>query len=308
MPKKSNKTIKGSGKTGQTGRGKTGKGGQKGRGKALAALTGAAGYGMCPPGALCFNRRTATYAAVIAVAALALYVWWARPAWAVRLFPGVLGHGGHGSCGGGCRCGGCPACGGHAGVSASTGIQGGGLGGPGFPHAEIWPPEGVHTANYANPFAPPLKPNPYFLPGQKQPDVKSLTIGGGGLGGFLGRLAAGGMATQPAAPGVPINMSTVHRDVNFTQVGILTRGDGSDTILPLFGRPLSTGRGRWQYYTMNDKNQPIKLPVRREQGSCVGQTGCNEVFNNDSVHVEGYNADFKATIYENDQPQYIPVV
>lgn len=106
--------------------------------------------------------------------------------------------------------------------------------------------------------------------------------------------------------GIPINIKTRGYDDTYKQVGIITRINGKETILPLMGRALHTNRNKWQYYTMTDQNNSIKLPVSKNGKSCTGEYGCNECLNGDSIYVEGYNDAFKATIYENNQPRYIP--
>jgi len=108
--------------------------------------------------------------------------------------------------------------------------------------------------------------------------------------------------------GLPINVKTQGFDAPFRQVGILTRGNGGETILPLMGRPLQTNRDKHQFYTMNDKNNMIKLPVSKNGKSCTGEYGCNDLYNGDTVYVEGYKDTFNVTIYENSGPRYIPFV
>ena len=89
-------------------------------------------------------------------------------------------------------------------------------------------------------------------------------------------------------------------------MGILTRLNGEETILPIMGRPLFSNRSKWQYYTMSDKSNSIKLPMSHNGRSCTNEYGCNELMSGDTVYVEGYKDAFKATIYENSQPRYIP--
>ena len=60
---------------------------------------------------------------------------------------------------------------------------------------------------------------------------------------------------------IPINIPTQSVDTNYRQIGLLTRVNGPETILPLMGRPLFTNRDKWNFYTMNDKNNMIKLPI-----------------------------------------------
>ena len=106
--------------------------------------------------------------------------------------------------------------------------------------------------------------------------------------------------------GVPININTRAVDTNYRQVGILKRMNGPEMILPLMGRPLYVGRDKWQYYTMSDSNNQIKLPVSFKSRSCTNEYGCDELNNGDTVYVQGYNQAFSITIYENDALQYIP--
>ena len=108
--------------------------------------------------------------------------------------------------------------------------------------------------------------------------------------------------------GVPINVSTRAVNASYRQVGILTRISGPETILPLMGRPLYTNRDKWQFYTLSDKNNSVKLPLSNKGKSCTNEYGCDNIYNGDSVYVEGYNDAFKATVYDNAVMQYIPFV
>ena len=112
--------------------------------------------------------------------------------------------------------------------------------------------------------------------------------------------------TNYNGPKIPINIPTQSIDTNYRQVGILTRENGAETILPLMGRPLFSNRDKWNFYTMNDKNNMIKLPISFKNKSCTNDQGCDNVYNGDTVYVEGYNDVFKATIYDNNTMQYIP--
>ena len=106
--------------------------------------------------------------------------------------------------------------------------------------------------------------------------------------------------------GLAINIKTRGGDTEYRQLGILTRGSGKEMILPLMGRPLYSNRSRWQYYTMTDKHNMVKLPVSSNGRSCTGEYGCDELANGDNIYVEGYNDLFKVTIYDNSRYQYIP--
>lgn len=106
-----------------------------------------------------------------------------------------------------------------------------------------------------------------------------------------------------------INIPTSHRPSEYRQVGILTRTNPNDqdrereTILALFGRPLHKS-SKWQYYTMTDKSQGIKLPITYKKKTCNSTYGCEELYSDDVVHVQGYNESFKVTIYETESLEY----
>ncbi len=108
--------------------------------------------------------------------------------------------------------------------------------------------------------------------------------------------------------GIPVNIQTRGTNSNYEQVGILTRSNSSDNlILPLMGRLTMSGRDKWQYYTIsNSGNLNTKLPVSLNGKSCTSEYGCDNIYNGDSVYVEGYNDSFTATIYENNPFRYIP--
>ena len=108
--------------------------------------------------------------------------------------------------------------------------------------------------------------------------------------------------------GIPININTRAVDTNYRQVGILKRMNGPEMILPLMGRPLYVGRDKWQYYTMSDSNNQIKLPVSFKSRSCTNEYGCDEISNGDTVYVDGIDATFQTTIYDNATMRYLPFI
>ena len=107
---------------------------------------------------------------------------------------------------------------------------------------------------------------------------------------------------------VPINVSTTAVDTSYRQIGILTplNGSSKDNILPLMGRPLFTRRSLWQYYTISNQHNNVKLPVSVKGKSGLNENGVDEVFSDDTVYVEGNNEAFKVTKYENDTIKYLP--
>ena len=140
-----------------------------------------------------------------------------------------------------------------------------------------------------NPYTPPLRDSQY-IGGM---GVNSIGLSGGGGGGGIV---------------IPINVPTRSVNSSYRQVGILTRVNGPETILSLMGRPLFPSQDKWQFYTMSDKNQSVKLPVTNKKRSCTSDMGCDNIYNGDTIYVEGYNDAFRATIYDNAIQYSIPYV
>ena len=108
--------------------------------------------------------------------------------------------------------------------------------------------------------------------------------------------------------GIPVNVQTRGTMNDYQQVGIFTRNNNTEMILPLMGRKHMTGRDKWQYYTISGTgNLNTKLPISVNGRSCTSEYGCDDIYNGDVVYVEGYNDTFRVTVYENNQFQYIPV-
>lgn len=105
---------------------------------------------------------------------------------------------------------------------------------------------------------------------------------------------------------VPINVNTRAYDTSYRQVGILKRLNGPEMVLPLMGRPLFVSRDKWQYYTMSDQNNQIKLPVSFKSKSCTNEYGCDQISNGDSVYVDGIDATFQVTLYDTQVMRYLP--
>ncbi len=109
---------------------------------------------------------------------------------------------------------------------------------------------------------------------------------------------------------VPINVSTNIGavDTNYRQVGILTPQNQSskDSILPLMGRPLFVNRDKWNYYTISNQHNNVKLPVSKGGRSCTNEYGCDKIYNGDTVYLEGVNEAYNVTVYDNDTIRYLP--
>ena len=151
-----------------------------------------------------------------------------------------------------------------------------------MPSLFMIPSRAANSDILEDPYAPPLRNDSYF----------------GGIGSTnMMPMAAAGIPINIRTQGPPIN-------TNYRQVGLLTRINGKETILPLMGRPLQKNRDKWQFYTMSDKNNSVKLPISFKKKSCTGEYGCDNIYNGDTVYVEGYKDAFQATIYDNAVMEY----
>lgn len=116
---------------------------------------------------------------------------------------------------------------------------------------------------------------------------------------------------------IPINVSTRHYDASYRQVGFLSPeagGNGAhgntlkDNLIPLMGRPLDRSRDKWNFYSINNSNNSLKLPIVNKGRSCTNEYGCDNLYNGDSVYVEGLKQPFKVTMYDTDTMKYLPFV
>jgi hypothetical protein len=107
-----------------------------------------------------------------------------------------------------------------------------------------------------------------------------------------------------------VNVSTNIGSTNaaYRQVGILNSlnsNTGSQNVLPLMGRPLFVNRNKWQYYTISNQQNNVKLPVSVNGRSALNEYGVDMVSNGDTIYVEGINEPHLATIYDTDTIRYM---
>jgi len=149
-----------------------------------------------------------------------------------------------------------------------------------------WPYNNLPKDVLLNPYAAPYRDERYFVP----------------------------EVTYVPPNAVPINVSTnigaVPSGTTYRQMGIITplNGTSKDNILPLMGRPLFTNRDKWQYYTISNQHNNVKLPISFKGRSALNDYGVDQIFDGDTIYVEGYNEPFRVTVYENDTIKYLPFV
>lgn len=143
-----------------------------------------------------------------------------------------------------------------------------------------WPYTNLPRDVLQNPYVPPLRDERYFVP--------ELNLAPRGS--------------------VPINVSTNIGavDTSYRQVGILNSAGSKGDIFSLMGRPLFTNRNKWQYYTISNQHNNVKLPISRNGKSCTNEYGCDQLMNGDTVYIEGMNKIYNVTLYDNDTIKYIP--
>jgi hypothetical protein len=107
--------------------------------------------------------------------------------------------------------------------------------------------------------------------------------------------------------GLPINMRTRGHPGNFQQMGVLTgQRNGKEVVLPLYGRQTYGGSDYYEYYTASEGYHSYKIPLVKGGRDCTDERGCKEIFDGDDVNVNTYDGSFKANIYKNSLPRYIP--
>ena len=145
-----------------------------------------------------------------------------------------------------------------------------------------WPYNNIANDVYMNPYSAPLRDERYLVP-------------------QLNYIPPGSM---------PINISTSAVETSYRQVGILTplNGKQTDSILPLMGRVLFNRRDLWNYYTISNQHNNVKLPISVKGRSALNDNGVDKVYNGDTVYVEGANEAYKVTIYDNDTIKYLPFI
>ena len=108
---------------------------------------------------------------------------------------------------------------------------------------------------------------------------------------------------------IPVNIATRGEPSQFQQVGVLIQEDGTgnnQVKLPLFGQQLYPRSREWRYYTGSDGYQSVKLSLKYDGRDSMDQYGAKELYNGNSVDVDGYDSKFKVSIYKLDAPKYIP--
>jgi hypothetical protein len=116
------------------------------------------------------------------------------------------------------------------------------------------------------------------------------------------------------AGGPPINVATRGYPEPYQQIGVLTAPGGTDmsaspnrTVLPLFGRKLTTNRDRWNYYTRTDGMNPVQVPLQYKRRNCDDDLGCEEIMDGESVAVPILGNSYVANVYRYATPRYLPV-
>ena len=174
-----------------------------------------------------------------------------------------------------------------------------------------------------DPYVPPVKLDGYVW-NKTSGDVR-------GLPPIIAPIQTQAMMSRSSMV-LPVNVETRGVRSEYNQVGILTKTDGNSgsscikmfsnsdpvvessnfentLIIPLMGRRSSSGRNKWQYYTIsNTGTLNTKLPVTVQGRSCSSEYGCDEIMDGDVVFVKGYNHGFSVTMYENTTFSYIPVL
>lgn len=81
----------------------------------------------------------------------------------------------------------------------------------------------------------------------------------------------------------------------FQQMGLLKNDEGE--MLPLYGRESRTHRDRYHYYTTTSGDQIFPLNITVDDRDCSEDVGCQELYGNETVNVNGKDAGYSVDIY-----------
>jgi hypothetical protein len=88
----------------------------------------------------------------------------------------------------------------------------------------------------------------------------------------------------------------------FAQIGTLYNGG---MVLPLYGRRSHTSSLKWNYYTITNDHIHIQVPLEINNVDCMGQNGCKEIYEDETVYLPEYGTTFTVKLYDR-SPRYIP--
>ena len=144
-----------------------------------------------------------------------------------------------------------------------------------------------------DPLEPPERTTPLFFRRMPQQSTTNIRI------------------SEQTNLGVPVNVHTRGEAIHYQQVGILIQngvsGDNKK-ILPIYGKPTYSRSQNWNYYTSTDGYHSMKVSITNNNKSCTHEFGCKELYDGDLVSIEGYDSQFKVSLYTLDKPRYIPYV
>ncbi len=112
---------------------------------------------------------------------------------------------------------------------------------------------------------------------------------------------------------IPINVPSRGPAPEYERIGTLHENNSPvekrGKVLPLFGRQTYPRSSKWMYYTMTDTHNMVQLPIQnKRQRNCMDTLGCEEMYSDDTIHVDAYSGDFTVQLYKPQTPRYIPVV
>jgi len=89
----------------------------------------------------------------------------------------------------------------------------------------------------------------------------------------------------------------------FQQMGLLKSDEGE--MLPLYGRESRTHRDRYHYYTTTSGDQIFPLNITVGDRDCSEDVGCQELYGNETVNVNGKDVGYSVDIYRTENfPQF----
>ena len=95
----------------------------------------------------------------------------------------------------------------------------------------------------------------------------------------------------------PVRYMSPENTLDYKNVGYLQNGDDQR---PLWAARSRTRSHRWHYYTTNDPNndsQMVRIPIASSGKNCMDEIGCDEIYRDDVVTMQGSSGSFTSHIY-----------
>ena len=105
------------------------------------------------------------------------------------------------------------------------------------------------------------------------------------------------VSERPLSQIEPVRYLSPENTLDYKNIGYLQNGDDQR---PLWAARSHTRSQRWHYYTTNDpknESQMVRIPISSSGKNCMDEIGCDEIYRDDVVSVQGSSGSYTSHIY-----------